>query len=431
MKILKLIAENVKSLKAVEITPSGELVEITGKNGAGKTSVLDSIWWALAGTKHIQAVPIRRGADKARVRLDLGELTVERRFTANGSTLIVENAEGARYTSPQGMLDALLGALTFDPLAFVSQEPREQFATLRRLVPLDVDIDRLDDLNRADYDHRTEINREAQTRRAQANGITVLADLPAEPLDTAALTALIAGASKANAEIEQRRARRENVAREIASTRKLANDQRDRAAALRAEADELEAEARKHAVGADAFQARLDEAEPLPALVDTAALTRELQAAQTTNRQIEARARKIALIAEAEALTAQAAGLTTTMEAREAAKAEAITKAAMPVDGLGFDGDRAVTFNGIPFDQASTAEQLRVSVALAMAMNPKLRVIRIKEGSLLDADNVALIAAMARERDYQIWIERVDATGKLGVVIEDGLVAASPDGDAA
>ena len=76
MKILKLTCENFKKLRAVEITPKGELVEICGKNGAGKSSVLDSIWWALEGTKHIQAMPIRKGADKARIRLDLGEMVV-------------------------------------------------------------------------------------------------------------------------------------------------------------------------------------------------------------------------------------------------------------------------------------------------------------------------------------------------------------------
>jgi hypothetical protein len=65
-----------------------------------------------------------------------------------------------------------------------------------------------------------------------------------------------------------------------------------------------------------------------------------------------------------------------------------------------------------------------VSVAIAMAANPKLRVIRIKEGSLLDPDGLALIGAMARDHDYQIWIERVDASGKVGIVIEDGQVIA-------
>ena len=90
MKIVKLNAENVKKLVAVEITPSGEIVTISGKNGAGKTSVLDSIWWALAGTSNIQAQPIRKGQNKARIRLDMGELIVERRcLTSSLMTLIM------------------------------------------------------------------------------------------------------------------------------------------------------------------------------------------------------------------------------------------------------------------------------------------------------------------------------------------------------
>src|SRR3990167_8393300 len=179
MKILKLTAENVKKLRAVEITPTGELVEITGRNGAGKSSVLDAIWWALAGTKHIQAVPIRKGATKARIRLDLGELIVERRFTPAGR-----------------------------------QEPREQFETLRRLVTLEVDVDQLDALNRGDFDRRADLNREIKTLRAQADGIVVPPGVPQEPIDTAALMDRIADAAKGNAGIETRRGRREQAGQE-------------------------------------------------------------------------------------------------------------------------------------------------------------------------------------------------------------------------
>ena len=49
MNIVKLRAENIKRIVAVEIEPDGALVQITGRNGAGKSSVLDAIWWALAG----------------------------------------------------------------------------------------------------------------------------------------------------------------------------------------------------------------------------------------------------------------------------------------------------------------------------------------------------------------------------------------------
>ena len=77
----------------------------------------------------------------------------------------------------------------------------------------------------------------------------------------------------------------------------------------------------------------------------------------------------------------------------------------------------------MPFSQASASEQIRVSLAMAMALNPKLRVIRILDGSLLDAENLALIAEMATEHDFQVWIERVSDTSGVGVVIEDGQVA--------
>jgi len=423
LKVVSLIAENVKKLRAVEIRPTGELVEITGRNGAGKSSVLDSLWWALAGAKHIQAVPIRKGATKARIRLDLGELIVERRFTEKASTLTVEKADGARFPSPQTMLDALLGALTFDPLAFVTQEPDERYKALRGIVPLDVDIDQLDGLNRRDFDRRTEISRDARARRAQADGIAVPAGLPEAPIDTATLMDRMAEAAKVNAEIETRRGRREQAAQERQDLGRRANEQRARSATLRAEAESVDAQAADLQRLAGEIDQKLASAAPLPAPVDVDAIRAELTAAQTTNQGVEQRTRKAGFVAEAEQLEAQARALTETMAAREQTKAEAITKAPMPVEGLGF-GEGVVTFGGVPFEQASSAEQLRVSVAIAMAANPRLRVIRIQEGSLLDADNLGLIAQMARERDYQVWIERVDTSGKVGVVIEDGMVVA-------
>lgn len=101
-----------------------------------------------------------------------------------------------------------------------------------------------------------------------------------------------------------------------------------------------------------------------------------------------------------------------------------MAQAEFPVDGLGFD-DSGVTYQGVPFAQASAAEQLRVSVAIAMALNPTVRVIRIADGSLLDSENVALIGEMAADRGYQVWLETVRDAGAdgPGIVIEDGQVA--------
>ena len=116
--------------------------------------------------------------------------------------------------------------------------------------------------------------------------------------------------------------------------------------------------------------------------------------------------------------------LTDGLAAIDRQKAEGLAAAKMPIDGLSFDND-GVTYQGIPFKQCSAAEQLRVSVAMAMALNPQVRVIRITDGSLLDSDNMRLIEEMAAANDYQCWVERVsDSAEGVGIYIEDGRVSA-------
>ena len=129
------------------------------------------------------------------------------------------------------------------------------------------------------------------------------------------------------------------------------------------------------------------------------------------------------LQAQAKAKEDESKRLTEAMEARTKAKENAISRATMPIPALGF-GDGLVLYQGIPFEQASSAEQLRVSTAIAMAANPKLKVIRITDGSLLDSDSLAMLHAMAEENGFQVWLEVVSDSKNIGVVISDGEVVA-------
>jgi hypothetical protein len=94
----------------------------------------------------------------------------------------------------------------------------------------------------------------------------------------------------------------------------------------------------------------------------------------------------------------------------------------MPIEGLSLT-DEGVVYNNMLFDRLSTGQQIRVSTAIGMALNPDLKVIFIREGSLLDSDGLKEIAAMAQEKDYQIFIERCDESGQVGFFIEDGEIA--------
>jgi hypothetical protein len=430
MKIVALTAENVKKLTVVQIRPDGNLVQITGRNGQGKSSVLDSIWWALAGTKHIQASPIRKGATKALIRLDLGEIVVTRTFRRQEgdeytTTITVENAEGARFPSPQRMIDALLGELTFDPLAFSRMTPAEQFNALRRFVP-DVDFVEIENANRGDYGRRTDINRQAKEKRAAAAMIQLPAGAPTDRRDESALVDELQRAGEHNAGIETRKARRESVAADVAKARAAAQHYRDRAADLRQQAEDMERQAGAARAGADDMQKKIDEAPPLPEPMDVAEIRARIASARDHNELVDRANERARLESEAQQLEAQSMDLTEAIAAREAAKRAAIAKAKLPVEGVTF-GDGAILMNDVPFDQASDAEKLRASIAIAMASNPKLRVIRVRDGSLLDEDSMALLAEMATDTDYQVWIERVDSTGKVGFVLEDGHLKGAAD----
>jgi hypothetical protein len=183
---------------------------------------------------------------------------------------------------------------------------------------------------------------------------------------------------------------------------------------LRGELKEAEAHLAK-------TKTQLHEMPPAP---DLEAAERKVLAAERTNQLI--RDAKAYHQTDREVTTARkrVKDLTKKIDKLDQDKAHAISTAKMPIDGLGFDDD-GVTFDGLSFKQASSAEQLRVSLAMAIALNPRIRVIRITDGSLLDSDNLALISEMAAEQDFQVWIERVDESGKVGVVIEDGQVRPS------
>ena len=447
LRIVKLEAENFKGLKAVEITPDGHLVEITGRNGQGKSSVLDSIWAALAGASVIDPVPIRTGETEARIRLDLGEIVVTRHFTEreNGSTatkLTVATAEGANYPSPQALLDGLLGALAFDPLAFSRLPARNQYEQIRDMVGLDFTND--DGLNRADFEARTEANREAKAKRAAADAITVPADTPDEPVSVGAIVQEVRDAEAANRDLETERRRREQDRQRSDSARTSAADCEERVTRITIQADgeiralkesiaAVEARVRRDAQQERDMAARLmSEAQttdaalacltPVDADIDTAGMQDQVEAAEQTNEHVRAKRRKIALLEESCEAGNKADSLTDRMTARRAKNRAAIEAADMPVDGLGM-ADGAVTLDGRPLVQASDAEKLDVSCAIAMRQNARLKVLRIRDGSLLDADSKARIAAKAAKRGYQVWMECVDTSGKIGIVIEAGEVA--------
>lgn len=413
MKVLSLRAENVKCIKIAEITPTDNVVNISGKNGSGKTSVLDSIEWALGGTDAIQAKPIRDGETSARIRLDLGDVIVTRRFTEKGSTVTVESADGARYPSPQAMLDKLYGAVSFDPLAFSRMKPRDQYEELRRISGVTLDIESLDRDNDADYRKRTELNRFAKEKSAVAVGYVFDHEPIVSPIDLAVIAAQMKAASDANAKLLAERNDRLRMIRQIASVR-------DEIASIEEQLESRRSEL-KSKIDAQVAWKDLGEEQDLQPFQE------QIADGQSINAEFRRRQERDAIVKQVTEAEAQANLLTTAMRGREIQIAEAIASAKMPIEGISL-GSGIVLFNGIPFDQASSGERLRTGVAIAMAGNPKLRVCLIRDASLLDDAGMKTVTDMANERDFQVWVESVSSDGKVGIVMEDGEVVGANTG---
>ncbi len=405
LKIIQLTAENIKRLQAVTITPNGESIEIIGGDNAhGKTSVLDSIMYGLAGGKTIPSAPIRKGQKKGRVEIDLGEFKVERRFTSKGSTLEVKAANGLIQNSPQAILNQLTGKLTFDPLAFVNMEPAEQLKTLKDLVG--VNLDDLEAKRQNLYAERKDINAEVKSLEGQFDGIPEHSDVPDAPVVIADLMVQLEQAEQQNREVAGREREIETVTERLATLGAELERLRQRAVEIKAEQQSLESKR---------------DSVDLPALLDTSEIKTQIASAEAINQKVRESQERKRLDGILKTKRSESTKLTLAIENIDTEKEARIANARFPVSGLSF-GESGVLLNGLPLEQASAAESLKVSVAMGFALNPRLKVLLIRDGSLLDDNSLAAVAEMAKEHDGQVWIERVSKDENCSVIIEDGLI---------
>jgi DNA repair exonuclease SbcCD ATPase subunit len=410
MKVDRVAVENFKRINRVEIRPNGSLMVIEGRNAQGKSSLLDAIAVAIGGKKLAPARPIRDGESRATVEVDVGSLLVRRVFQSNGrSTLEVVNSEtGEELTSPQAVLDATIGQLGFDPLEFTRMRPADQAELVARLAGVNLVEHKR---NRAAlYDERRDTNRDAKKARAAYDECSVVVGAPDAEVNVSELIAERDALVKQQQERDQAKA-------ELARLRDDYDDLHEEIKQL-----QLALEAKQKRLGelnekGVSLKKRVDEM-PDPSTHD---LDEKLDKAADLNRRFEQKQRRERLRLEAEALEGEAKDLTARMKQMDEALSETLEQSDIPVSGIGFSED-GVTLDGVPFEQASQAEQIRASVALAIATNPKLRVMFVREGSLLDQDGMALLEGLAKENDCQVFVERVLRGEPVGIVIEDGMV---------
>lgn len=410
MQIVELRAENFKRIEAVEIKPDGSVVIISGANNAGKSSVVDAIFAALQARTMLKEIPepVRTGQKGATITLDLGEYKVVRNIEPSGKTRLTVTAKsGAPVKSPQGVIDGLLASLCIDPSAFTKLKPADQVEMLVQLVDTEGFLEKNEESRLAWYAHRTEKGR----TRDQCKAVLDAAPRPDLP-------DVKPNPEGIKTKLDQ--ARNDSVKRfdllgQKTRTIKEVNG-------IAQEITNLQESLEKYKA---ALAAIVNELENLPPEADIEAIEQEHSDAILVLAKFDQMEAWGEAGVKHEAAEKAYADATNNLTIIADNRKKWLSRAELPVPGLGFDFETpCVMYDGVPLQQASTSQQLRVGAAIAMACKPGLSVIRIKDGNCLDAASMEMVTTMAEENDFQLWIEKVDDSGDIGFYIEDGRLAA-------
>ena len=383
------------------------------------SSLLNAIWLALAGGNASRKIsrPVRAGSNFAYVQLELGDtepaLTVLREWDLSKSKptkLVVSRADGLPVSEPQELLNALIGDYSFDPLKFA--ETNDSGRAAMYLAALGVDVSELEAREDEFYQRRTTAKNIRDDLKSQFKAATPPAPgLPDAEVSTGELVSELTAAVDEKARNDRlRREAADGIAAAVAAARKVRE--------LEALLETAKAEADAAAAKSEHLNAETaDLADP-----DIESIRERIDANEATNSKIREAAAWQKLKNSYDKAEDEVGDLELQLAETRAEIRKVISGAEAPIDGIFYD--RGVVYYGpeqLPFAQACDSDKLRVSLAIAMALNPGIRLIRC-EASRIDEQGLAIIDDMTRDRGYQILAEKVGVRPGATVVIEAGRV---------
>ena len=450
---------NVLKVKYVHLNP-GVMTIIGGDNEQGKSSVLDALAMALGGPRLCpKDVPIRKGEKVAEVKIELSEsdvlpaCTIHRKWNlkkdgSTQSTLQIiskdpdsferdeESPDGnAKSAAPQTTINQLVSTISFDPLEFLRKKPKEQAEQLQTMLGLD-----FTDTNRQIqrlFDERTGLNRDLTRAEGTLKSLPSYPDAPAELIDPSSIADEFEEIRKYNEGVESKLRLAKLAADEHAvavikaesakrNTQKWKDevlrltDELARAKAAFKEAGKAEIEAMEADEVARINAKDIAEKTEALSLKTTDHLKDRSKEIEETNSKVRSNQAKAAQRNAVRELTEKAEKLTEKIDELRQSKLTAVSQAEWPIEGMGFDEDGYLTYDGLPFDQACTSSKVRACIAIGVAMNPKLKFMIVREGSLFDDNRLVEMAQYAAEHGCQVFMERVSKGDECHVVMQDG-----------
>ena len=393
VKINELQIENVKRIKAVKLepTPNG-LTIVGGRNNQGKTSVLDSIAWALGGDRFKPSQANREGSvvqPYLKITLSNG-IVVER--AGKNSSLKVIDSNGNK--GGQQLLNEFIESFALNLPKFLQATANEKANILLQIIGVG---DRLVELEHAEtekYNERHTIGQIAQQKKKYADEMTFYEGVPSEPISASEL-------------IKQQQ--------EILYTNAQNQKKREHLSELREKKHLLEEELNR--VNADLKLAELSAVD----LVDrsTAELEKNIEQIDKLNIKIRSNLDKERAEESAHDFQTQYETLTAELEKIRADKKKLLDNADLPLPELSVVNGE-ITYKGMKWDNMSGSEQLRVATAIIRKLNPECGFVLVDKLEQMDTETLQEFSQWLESEKLQVIATRVGTGDECSIIIEDG-----------
>lgn len=473
MKTSKITIKNLYGIK--ETTLDGKSVEISGPKGAGKTSVLDAIRYALTNRSERDCI-VHQGADEGEIIIETTSgLSIDRKASTGKAGSVKVRDGSMLQTRPAEFLSKIFTPLQLNPVAFTQLSRQEKNRVILSLIefqwdmnwireqfgeiPQGVDYSKhilevLNDIqaeNGVYFQSRQNINRDI--RNKQAFIADIAKDIPSgydyDHWNTYPLSEKyreLERLREQNSVIERAKAFQEGfynklrglegtrdtelaaIDQDISREREVLSGTMERLRAeLRAAEEKLAGLEQRRQERAKVAQANYEAAVAKlendmgvarkyagqePA--DTTALAAEVDTAEAMRKHLNEYQRMVSMQGEVEALSADSAELTRKIELARELPARILEEAKIPVEGLTVENGIPL-IHGLPISNLSDGELLELCVDITVSNPGQLQIILIDGAERLDKESRERLYAKCKAKGLQLIATRVTDSEELEV----------------